>query len=348
GLQQLFTQLLAAGLVTKEELEDRLLLSQSSVIVDIQKERLPLPEGKKPVIDASDALNCIRSGMDDAALMKRYSLSIRGVHSLFEKLIAAKVISREEIDLRGVRGQQSFILDEEQGRPPPPTKALTEIDSEEVLHSLKSGTTPSDVIEQYDIARTDLDTLLDTLVQRGVITESERQETLQEPSEYFEITNRFSGKLIYSGEAPSLAALLESAVRGGVDLSESDLSGANLSRAVLSGALLNRADLSQANLIRADLTGARLAEADLVSANVTGAVLYKANLAGANLSDSNLSLVDARWAFLKESNLSETNLTNADLSGANLSGAQMFETTLTGAVINGAYRKTPTTEPDFL
>lgn len=343
GLQALFRQLLASGLIAREELEERLNWSHGSVIVEIEKQKLPIAGAKKPRIDAADALSCIRSGMADAELMKRYNLSARGVRSLFEKLVKASLITWEEIDGRA-QDQQALLLDEEDQKPPQKEGQPKEEYASEILRRLRSGTSRTEIMDTYEISRNELEELLETLVQRGVLTALELKDKLRAPLQEFAIRNRHSGEIIYSGESTSLAELVEAAVRSGIDLSGSDLSRTNLARCVLTGAQLNKSDLSGANLVAADLTGARLVEAMLAASDMTGAILYKANLASANLSDANMSSVYAVWAFLAEANLSEANLTNANFSGANLSNTQMFETILTGTIFTGAFLRTPKTE----
>ena len=52
------------------------------------------------MIDAADALKCIRSGMSDAALMKRYDISAKALQSLFRKLLAEGLIEESMIEGR--------------------------------------------------------------------------------------------------------------------------------------------------------------------------------------------------------------------------------------------------------
>ncbi len=78
GLQSMFKKLLALGVITQAELG-----------------RGPVPE-----IKAKDAVRDIRSGMDDFALMDKYSLSAKGLQSLFDQLVAAGLLSRGDLDLR--------------------------------------------------------------------------------------------------------------------------------------------------------------------------------------------------------------------------------------------------------
>jgi len=54
----------------------------------------------KPMIDARQAVEDIRSGLDDAALMKKHNLSAKGLHSLMRKLVLAGVLTQAEYDAR--------------------------------------------------------------------------------------------------------------------------------------------------------------------------------------------------------------------------------------------------------
>ncbi|MEA5582652.1 pentapeptide repeat-containing protein [Nodularia harveyana UHCC-0300] len=96
-----------------------------------------------------------------------------------------------------------------------------------------------------------------------------------------------------------------------IDLSCTDISGANLYQANLKSS-----NLYQVNLTGANLTGANLAGAILTGANLTGANLQGANLAGAILCAANL--------------------TGANLTGANLTGANLYLANLQGATLNDA------------
>jgi len=81
-----------------------------------------------------------------------------------------------------------------------------------------------------------------------------------------QIKCRFTAKVLFEADAPTIKAALDIAV-----LSRANLSGANLSRANLSGA-----NLSGANLSGANLSGANLSGADLSGANLSGADLSRA------------------------------------------------------------------------
>ena len=103
-----------------------------------------------------------------------------------------------------------------------------------------------------------------------------------------------------------------------LDLSYTNLIGANLDGAVLSRAALVGVKLSRAMLFGAKLSGAVLSRADLVDVTLTGADLSHADLSGAKLWDARLS---------------RTNLTGAHLDGAELFCANLFDANLTDAIL---------------
>jgi hypothetical protein len=124
-------------------------------------------------------------------------------------------------------------------------------------------------------------------------------------------------KILYAGEAESIAALLAAAINEEADLTWADLTWANLT-----GANLTRANLTGANLTRANLTGANLTGANLTRANLTRANLTWANLTGANLARADLTGADLTGANLTRADLTGANLARANLTGANLSVAR--------------------------
>jgi hypothetical protein len=55
---------------------------------------------EKAIVNAEDAVQSIRSGMSDEALMEKYELSQKGLQSLFRKLVAAGVIEQSVLNGR--------------------------------------------------------------------------------------------------------------------------------------------------------------------------------------------------------------------------------------------------------
>lgn len=334
GLQSLFAQLVRAKVLTQPELKKRLGRKHESVIVDVDHAELETIQSKKKIIDAAEALTLIRSGASDAKLMNTYNLSTKGVQSLFKKLLGRGLIKQSDYEARK-QSQESVIVDHDADRLY--KKTNRNIDVAGLLADLQSGANAPDLKSRYSLSDRELDALLNRFVLDKVITREESSSLLSRPVQLLDIKDRFTGKVLYSGQAPCIAALVEEAVAEGCDLSEAELSGLDLSRADFSGARLSRANLKRTNLLRTDLTGAILSDADLQSSDMFGAILFKANLAGANLSDANLSMSYAVWAFLPGANLSEANLSHANFSGAHLAQAHVFEAILAGTNLTGAY-----------
>jgi uncharacterized protein YjbI with pentapeptide repeats len=337
GLQSLFTQLVTAGILRPSELEKRLTLSHTSVIVDLESDELPTPQGAKPIINAAEALNDLRSGMDDAALMKKYNLSVKGLQSLFKKLTAAGLISEAQLSQRRSTGHTAVSVDEDIFKHAVAHVAPPQVDPAKVLSHIRSGLDREALLKEYRITAGELQSLLRAMVDDDLISRAELTERLPPHQTQLQIRHRFSSEVIYSAPAASLGALVESAVSWGIDMSHADLAGVNLPRADLSGAQLSGANLARAILVGSDFTGAKLAGATLASADMHGVILCKANLAGANLSDSNMTMANGSWAFLAGADLSEANLTNANLTGANLGEANLFGTIIRGTDFAGAY-----------
>jgi uncharacterized protein (DUF433 family) len=111
GLQSLFAKLVAARLITIDELEQRMPGFMASATLSGDFTRPGEGEDwkitwQKPgqkagqLVNARDATADIRSGLTDGDLMEKYRLTSRGLQDLFEQLAAAKLITREELDQR--------------------------------------------------------------------------------------------------------------------------------------------------------------------------------------------------------------------------------------------------------
>ncbi|AFY48461.1 putative low-complexity protein [Nostoc sp. PCC 7524] len=106
-----------------------------------------------------------------------------------------------------------------------------------------------------------------------------------------------------------------------LNLSHTDMRGANLQGANLELTNLYHVNLAGANLSQANLSGAILSAANLLGANLSGANLSgailsaanlsKANLAGANLRRANLYLAHLHWAIIDDAIFDDANLREA-------------------------------------
>ncbi|MBD6619399.1 pentapeptide repeat-containing protein [Komarekiella sp. 'clone 1'] len=110
-----------------------------------------------------------------------------------------------------------------------------------------------------------------------------------------------------------------------LDLSHTDMRGANLNSANLEDTNLYLANLSEANLSGANLKGAILSAANLCGANLAGANLEGAILSAANLEKANLSGANLYQANLYLASLHEAILDNAIFDGANIREAKFSE-----------------------
>ena len=112
ALNSLMDQLVAVGLLKQSDVDRRSSLSPGSVCVGLDQLSFSQINKEKPVVSATDAAKCIRSGMDDAAMMKRYGISAKALRSLFRKLVASGVVEQSELDKRTSEGHLWAILDD--------------------------------------------------------------------------------------------------------------------------------------------------------------------------------------------------------------------------------------------
>jgi len=337
GLQLIFGELLRAGLLKASELRERLSSSQWWVILDISERKQHDRSALRPVIPAKDALESIRAGMDDATLMKRYNISARGLRSLFDKLLAERIITEADYCERTRETVGTPLLDTTTPENYLRSAERESIDEEELAREIKKGIDYKVLLEKYPFSANVLQKAYGKLLRKNEGNSRQNNTTCVKAETEFRVKNRFTGATITEGSAVSLGSLVEKAVADKVDLSCADLSGDNLSRLELTGARLVRANLSQAQLVGTDFTGANLREAKLTAADLCGAVLYKTNLAKADLSEANLTMAYAVWAFLCEANLFEANLRGADLAGANLAKSQLMHCILQDVNLAHAY-----------
>jgi hypothetical protein len=65
----------------------------------------------KRTINANEIVKDIRSQMTDLQLMSKYMLSERGLESVMNKLLEAKLITRFEFDCRPLEYDDTVLLD---------------------------------------------------------------------------------------------------------------------------------------------------------------------------------------------------------------------------------------------
>ncbi len=121
GLMSLFDKLVAGGYIDISEIEARMpgflgtLGISRPALQGHEPDESQQPAKDKPVIhvNAQEAARDIRSGMDDAALMKKFGLSSKGLQSIFFKLMARGLITQEVLDHRGSEMEHTIDLRDE-------------------------------------------------------------------------------------------------------------------------------------------------------------------------------------------------------------------------------------------
>lgn len=337
-LHNLFEQLVKLGILKESELQARVCIDPGSVVVDVSKLEFPQPPSpKKPIIDAAEALRCLKAGMDDCALMKKFKISARGLQSLFGKLVSRGVVSQAYLEKRSALVCESVVVNEEVPEGEDLSESGIWVDENAIMSAVKTGMDYKTIMEEYAVSARRLRIIVKRMqdLERLAFMGDNPKPAL--PMKEFQIRHRQTKVVIFEGEAQSLGSLVQNAISSGVPLTGAELAKVDLSKADLSGARLSGADLTASNLMGTDFTAANLSEATLASANLCGAILHKTNLAHADLSESNLTLAYCVWAFMPNVNLSEANLSKADLAGANLGGANLFEAIFTHANLAGAY-----------
>ena len=107
-----------------------------------------------------------------------------------------------------------------------------------------------------------------------------------------------------------------------------DLTNANFSKLMIQGIDLEQSNLTGADFSNADLSIAKK-EKFVLPSNLT-----RVNLKNANFSNANLSGVNFEGAYLKNVNFSGANLTDANLKDASLKGANFEEAKLDGTLLS--------------
>jgi len=135
----------------------------------------------KRKIVARQAVGDIRAGMDDSALMEKYSLSPSGLQSLFDKLVSAGLIDVSEMQDR-MPGYLGTVAIADPFAPPPTgrtnasrkgprVKSSAWINAQEAARDVRSGMDDSALMNKYKVSSKGLQSLFDKLLDVGVITQ---------------------------------------------------------------------------------------------------------------------------------------------------------------------------------
>jgi hypothetical protein len=135
----------------------------------------------KRTINAKQAVADIRSGMDDAALLKKYNLSAEGLQSLFDKLVNTGFIDLGEMEsrLHGFLG--TVVISESDlsptkgegtdGSQSPDRKSPPRIHAQQAARDIRLGVNDFALMEKYRLSSKGLQSLFDKLISAGLITQ---------------------------------------------------------------------------------------------------------------------------------------------------------------------------------
>lgn len=138
-------------------------------------------------IPVSEALQDIKSGMDDAALMRKYRLSARGLQSLFRKLLEKGLLRPPEID---ERPEPEKAAPEAEASSKEPPRQQPRRNPVELVRDIKAGMHDFDLMAKYNLSAKILQSIFDQLLESGLMDKAE----LDRRMPHFDKTVEIEGK----------------------------------------------------------------------------------------------------------------------------------------------------------
>ncbi len=129
----------------------------------------PVPQPKKRQVSAKEIAREIRSGATDLSLMEKYKLTARGLQSVFQKLIEAKVMKPSEIHGRRASYDETVAVELPSAPSmtvPEPAKKTDTSDKTSVR--VRVGGADAKGLEKYGITEDSLDDVFKKLAPQGV------------------------------------------------------------------------------------------------------------------------------------------------------------------------------------
>jgi hypothetical protein len=125
----------------------------------------------KMQINSRQAVEAIRSGMSDLALMEKFALSARGLQRLFKKLVAAGELEQLEVHARLLASQQSHVVDLIISQRVHTKKARIEAD--QAIRDIRAGVSDSELMQKYNVSAKGLESLFRKLLAASLISRRE-------------------------------------------------------------------------------------------------------------------------------------------------------------------------------
>ena len=131
----------------------------------------------KQKIGAREALEDIRSGMTDDALMKKYRLTDKGLESLFQKLVQAGLLEESFLLKRGARAPVDAWPTEPPAQIPKPAAQRPEEPPElleQIAAEIKEGLHDNEIMRRHELTPGRLSQIKSSLVELGLVYASDR------------------------------------------------------------------------------------------------------------------------------------------------------------------------------
>jgi PAS domain S-box-containing protein len=136
----------------------------------------PISPPKKRQVSAKEIARDIRSGSTDAMLMEKYKLTAKGLQSVFEKLVEAKVLKPAEIHTRTISYDETVAIDLHRAALGPASERPKKASKpDKVSVPVQAGSPVAQGLDKYGITEDSLDDTFKRLVPQGVTD-------VQEPS----------------------------------------------------------------------------------------------------------------------------------------------------------------------
>lgn len=129
----------------------------------------------KPVIDAREARDNIRSGMSAVTFMAKYHLSIKGFQSLLNKLIEAGALTKAELARLMPESMKIAVIwaDDANALAGQSRTSGRQIKAYEAAREVRSGLSNSDLMKKYGLSPKGLESLFEQLVGEALLLPSE-------------------------------------------------------------------------------------------------------------------------------------------------------------------------------
>jgi rubrerythrin len=139
----------------------------------------------KRQINVKEAVEDIRSGLDDRSLMVKYRLDAKGLQSLLDKLADVGAIERGELESRMTGYTATAVVSDDFTHSGEHTvsqlsvkestkqKGVQTIKAREAVNAIRSGMTDTEIMAKYKLSAKGLRCLFDQLMQAGAVRQND-------------------------------------------------------------------------------------------------------------------------------------------------------------------------------